>query len=146
MASSKSESQITWSTSNTKTLSTNSWVISDELLFNVEDWSGMIQFRADNSGTPASGDTVEIRYLYTVGDLDNGGGPTNDYPDANTSGSTVSRSELAVLLDTYNNYDPDGSAVPVNTAAKGVKIAARAAQGATRAIVLSARFISHRPQ
>lgn len=145
MSSSKVEAQITWSGSNTKTLSTNNWVISDELPFNVEDWRGAVQFRADNTGTPANGDTVEIRYLYTAGDLDNGGG-ANDYPDVNTSGSTAARGEVAAILDTYNNYDPDGVVVTVNTATKGVKIAARAAQGATRPIVVSCRYIAHRPQ
>lgn len=145
MASSKPESQITWGGANTKTLNTNNWFVSDELLFNIEDWDGGVQFRVDNSGTPASGDTVEIRYLYTSGDVDNGGG-ANDYPDVNTAGSTAATAEGAAFLDTYNNYDPDGVFVEVNTAAKGVKIAARAAQGATRSIVLSARYIAHRGQ
>lgn len=145
MASSRTETQVPWGGSNTKSLNTNSWFVTDEVLFNGEDWDGEVQIRADNSGTPASGDTVEVRILYTAGDLDNGGGP-NDYPDVNTAGSTAARAEFAALLDTYNNYDPDGTTVPVRTGHKGFKIAARAAQGATRAITLAVRLITHRPQ
>src|SRR5574337_1161550 len=84
MASSRVETQIQWGGANTKSLSTTSWFISDAVSFNAEDWEAELQIRADNSGTPASGDTVEIRLLYTVGDLDNGAG-ADDYPDANTS-------------------------------------------------------------
>lgn len=145
MASSRTETQVLWSSSNTKSLNSNSWFVSDAVSFNIEDWDGEIQIRADNSGTPASGDTVEIRILYTAGDLDNGGGG-DDYPDVNTSGSTAAQASFAAFLDTYNNYDPDGTSVPVRTANKGFKIAARAAQGATRAVTLAVRLITHRPQ
>lgn len=145
MASSRVETQILWGGANTKSLNTNNWFVSDEVSFHAEDWDGEIQFRVDNSGTPASGDTVEIRLLYTTGDLDNGGGP-NDYPDVNTSGSTAARAEFAVHLDTYNSYDPDSTTVPVRTGHKALKVAARAAQGSTRAITLAVRLITHRPQ
>lgn len=143
MAVSKVEQQITWSAANTKSLSTTSWFISDEITLNDSDWEGAIQLRADNSGTPASGDIVEVRILYSVGDLDAGGG-ANDYPDANTSGTTAAQANFLCLLDTYNNYDPDGRLCPIDTPPKAFKIAARAATGTTRAITLSARLITHR--
>lgn len=143
MAVSKVEQQVTWSAANTKSLSTANWFVSDEILLNDNDWEGAVQLRADNSGTPASGDTVEVRILYTVGDLDAGGG-ANDYPDANTSGTTAAQANFLASLDTYGNYDPDGKLVPIDTSAKGFKIAARAAQGATRAVTFAARLIVHR--
>jgi len=145
MASSRVETQVTWSSANTKSLNSNSWFVSDAIPFNAEDWEAELQIRADNSGTPASGDTVEVRILYTAGDVDNGGG-ADDYPDVNTSGSTAARAELAAFLDTYSNYDPDGITVPLRTSAKGFKVACRAAQGATRAITVALRLITHRPQ
>lgn len=143
MAVSKVETQITWAAANTKSLNSTSWFVSDEITLNDSDWEGGIQFRADNAGTPASGDTVEIRILYSVGDLDAGGG-ANDYPDANTSGTTAAQANFLALLDTYSNYDPDSKFCPIDTAPKAFKIAARAAQGATRAITLSGRLITHR--
>lgn len=140
MAVSKNEVQVTWSAANTKTLNTNNWVISDEITLNDSDWQAMVQARGDNAGTPASGDTVEIRVLYTTGDVDNGGG-SDDYPDVNTSGSTASQAPLLGVLDTYNNYDPDTFTRPISLAGKSkVKFAARAAQGATRSIVLAMRI------
>src|SRR5574337_1617780 len=145
MASSRVETQIQWGGANTKSLSTTSWFISDAVSFNAEDWEAELQIRAENSGTPASGDTVEIRLLYTVGDLHNGAG-ADDYPDANTSGTTAALADPATVLDTYNNYDPDGTTVPPRTSAKGFKLAARAAQGATRAVTLAVRMVAHRPQ
>lgn len=143
MAVSKVEQQITWSAANTQSLNSVNWFVSDAITLNDSDWEGSIQLRADNSGTPASGDTVEVRILYSVGDVDNGGG-ANDFPDANTAGTTASQANFLAMLDTYNNYDPDSKVVPIDTAPKAFKIAARAAQGGTRAITLAARLITHR--
>lgn len=143
MAASKVETQILWSSSNTKTLNSNNWFVSDEVTLDDSDWDGIIYARADNSGTPASGDTVDIRILYTAGDVDNGGGG-NDYADVNTSGSTAARANVLMFLDTYNNYDPDTSAAPINLSGKKFKIAARAPQGGSRSIVLALRLVTHR--
>lgn len=143
MAATKQATQVQWGGANTKTLSTNNWVVSDEITLNDQDWEIMAYARADNSGTPASGDTVEIRVLYTAGDVDGGGG-ANDYPDLNTSGTTGAQAELLGVLDTYSNYDPDTFMRPVAGTPPAIKFAARAAQGATRNIVLAMRIETRR--
>ena len=143
MAATKQATQVVWGGANTKTLSTNSWVISDEITLDDQDWEIMAYARGDNQGTPAAGDTVEIRALYTAGDVDNGGG-SSDYPDLNTSGSTASQAELLGVLDTYANYDPDTFVRPVSGTSPTVKFAARAAQGATRNIILAMRIETRR--
>jgi len=124
-------------------MTTNNWYVSDEITLDAADWSAGIAVRADNAGTPASGDQVEVRVLYTNGDVDNGGG-ANDYPTMNTSGATGAQGNYLCLLDTYSNYDPDQTYRAVDATAKGVKLAARAYQGATRNITLAARLITHR--
>ncbi len=141
---SKVETQVTWAAANTKTLNTNNWVVSDEVTLNDSDWSALVYIRADNSGTPADGDTVELRLLPTAGDVDNGGG-ADDYPDVNTSGATAAQSMFLAMLDTYGAYDPDTCPVVLDSLPfSKFKIAARAAQGATRNIVLSVRVKTHR--
>lgn len=143
MAVTKVETQITWSSSNTITLNSNNWVVSDEVSLDDADWEGLIAARADNAGTPASGDTVEVRILYTAGDVDNGGG-ANDYPTMNTGGSTGAQATRLMVLDTYANYDPDFKVVPIHVAAKKFKLAARAAQGGTRNVTCAFRLVTHR--
>lgn len=139
----KEEIPVLWGGAATKTLNTNNWVVSDEVTLNVSDFAALLVARADNASTPGSGDEVELRALYTVGDVDNGGG-ADDYPDVNTAGATASGAPLIGLLDTYNRYDPDWIQRPLNTSCKKFKIAARAKQGATRNITIAIRIGTHR--
>ena len=48
---------------------------------------------ADAVQSALNGDTVEVRILYTAGDVDNGAG-SDDYADANTSGTTAVRGRI----------------------------------------------------
>lgn len=141
MASSRSETQITWSSAAYVTVSSATVVWSDAFLFNVEDWEGELQVNADNAGTAASGDTCDVYIAYTTGDIL--GDSNNDY-------ATTEHAEFAMRLDTYATNtpgeDPANRSCPVRTGATGFKVGVSCAQAATRNITVRARVVTHRPQ
>ena len=137
MASSRNETQITWSAANSVTVSSATRVASDALAFpSVEDWDGMVQVNADNASSPLSGDVCDVFVVYTSGDVLGDSG--DDY---DTSGHAT----FLGRLDTYTE-DPARGTFPVNTAAKGLKIVLSCPQAASRNVVVRARLITHRPQ
>ena len=69
MPSSRNETQITWSTASSVTVSSATVVWSDAFLFNVEDWEAEVQVDANNAGTPATGDVCDVYIAYTTGDI-----------------------------------------------------------------------------
>ncbi len=141
MASSRNETQITWSSASSVSLNSNSAFTSDAFTYNAEDWAAELQVRADNSGTPASGDTVDVYIAYTAGDI---------LGDTGSDYDTTEHAEFLCRLDTYATNtpgeDPACKTVPIRTGALGFKIIAQANQGATRAVTFRARVVTHRPQ
>lgn len=142
MASSINESQITWSAASSVSLSTNSRVDSDAVALNIEDWDGSVQLSADNSGTPASGDVVDVYVKWTNGDILGDSG--DDY-------DTDEHAEFLCRLDTYATNtpgeDPVRKTVPLWVSGKkGFKLSVVAAQGASRAVTFRARLVTHRGQ
>jgi hypothetical protein len=138
MASTKNETQVQFSSTNEITINNTSWNLSDPVALNVEDWDAELLMWADNQGTPASGDTVEVRVLYTNGSVDGSAG--DDYVNQDNG-------EYMALLDTYNNDDGNGvvlSSVPLRTCPDGFKLAVKAAQGSTRNIKFRALLQTHR--
>lgn len=138
MASTKNETVVNFSSSAEITLNDNNWHVSDAVAFNVEDWDAEILAWADNQGTPASGDTVDVRVLYTNGNVDGVAG--DDYVNQDNG-------EFLALLDTYNNDDGNGvvlSSVPLRTCPDGFKLAVKAAAGATRNVKFRALLQTHR--
>lgn len=143
MASSRVETQVTWAAASSLTISSNtSYNASDAITFNVEDWDAAVQVSADNAGTPASGDVVNVYISYTAGDV------------LGDTGSDYDTDEHATFLGTLDTYatnvpgeDPARRTFPLpTTAALGFKLLAQAPQAATRNIVLRARLVTHRPQ
>ena len=141
MASSRNETQITWSTATSVTVSSATVIWSDPFLFNDEDWDAEIQINADNAGTAASGDTCTVFVAYTTGDIL--GDMGNDY-------ASPEHAEFALMLDTFATNtpgeDPANRSVPVRTGAKGFRVDVSCPQAATRNIVVRARIVTHRPQ
>ena len=139
MASTREETQITWSSASSISVSSSSNSTSDAFAFNASDWSAAIQINADNNGTPASGDTVDVYILWTTGDILGDSG--DDY-------DTVEHAQRLCRLDTYATNtpgeDPARVTIPLdNIAAKGFKIYA-ANNSAGRAITVRARIITQR--
>lgn len=142
MPSVKVETQIQWSAADLVTLNTNNRVDSDAVALNVEDWRGAVQISADNAGTPASGDVVDVYVKWTAGDV---------LGDTGADYDTDEHAEWLCRLDTYPSNtpgeDPARKTVPLAVAGKtGLKLSVVAAQGATRSVVLRARLVTHRPQ
>lgn len=134
MASTKEANPVLWSTSATKTLSDNNWAVSDEFTLNTEDWDDHLWIKADNQGTPASGDTAQIKFLANDG--------SNNYNSP--SGASSPQNVHLTTLDTYNNLDPDGTLVKIPAVAGKFKIAAKGNQTATRNIVLTIVCLTRR--
>lgn len=98
MALQKTYTQIEWSTADSISVSSGSNSTSDEMTPAADAISLMVQCKADNGGTPASGDVVDIYILRTLGD------PDAD-PDSADEFATVDHAEWVATLDT-NEEDP----------------------------------------
>lgn len=127
MAITKAEVQITWAAANSQSVAAGGNATSDAFTFNAAAFSAMLTVKADNNGTPASGDTVDFYLLYTTGDPD--GASTDEY-DSTTQGTYLGQ------LDTFVT-DPAQRTITVNPSAKGGKIYA-VNSSAGRAITVSA--------
>jgi hypothetical protein len=141
MASSRVSTTITWSSLATTTCTGNTVVASDAFTFNVEDWEATLVVAADNQGTPAAGDTVDLWVSWTAGDV---------LGDSGDDFTTDEHSEFLGRLDTVAantpGEDPVRAAFHLPTGAVGFKLLARANQGATRNVVLRAMISTHRVQ
>ena len=112
MAVSKSNTQVTWSSATSKSVSSSSNATSDAHTFSSNAVAAMITIKADHSGTPASGDTVDFFLLYTTGDPD---ASSDDEYDSSGHGMHLA------TLDT-NTDDPAIKTVEIPVSAKGFKI------------------------
>lgn len=140
MALTRNETQVQWSAADSITLSaaTISW--SDAITFNATDVAGGLMVSADNAGTAASGDTMEVWIAYTAGDVL--GDTGDDY-------ATDEHATYCGVLDTFATNtpgeDPARRAIPIDVVSfKGCKIGVKAAQAATRNIVARVRLHTQR--
>lgn len=139
MAAGRTSTALQWSASSSKTINSATAVLSDAFTFAAGTVSAVVTISADNQGTPASGDTVDIAFAYTTGDVLGDSG--DDY-------DTTEHAQIfgyGRTLDTYGSNapgeDPARITVPVPPeliAAKGFKLVLTAAQAASRNIVVRA--------
>ena len=115
MAVANSEIQVTWSSSNSASVSGGATAASDTMSFSASAFDAMVTLKADNSGTPASGDTVDFYALLSCGDPDGSG--ADEFPNDDSDGIFLAR------LDT-NSDDPAIATVALPVA-KAVKIFAK---------------------
>ena len=134
MANARTETQVTWSTASNITLDDNVWHLSDEMAINSSTFSILVQLDANNGSTPQTGDVVETKVLYTVGDILEDSG--NDY-------DTKEHGQYLRLLDTFIE-DPARTSVQLSIAPGNFKIAAKAPLGTSRNIVFRARIVELR--
>ena len=128
MAVANNEIQIEWDSGNSsKSVNAAGSATSDVFSFSATAVDAMITLKADNAGTPASGDTVELYLLATCGDPD--GNSTDEYPADNDEGI------LMAALDTNVN-DPAVKTVTCPVA-KGAKLFAKS-NASSNAITVSA--------
>ena len=113
MAVASNEIQIKWAAANSKSVAGSASEISDSFTFNASSFQATIILKADNSGAPASGDTIDYDYLPTSGDPDGSGG---DEFATNNHAISLGR------IDT--NADDPGVMVVTLPVAKGGKLRA----------------------
>ncbi len=121
------EQQVTWSSSNSVSISAGSRQTSDGVTLSTSAFAAMITLKADNNGTPAGGDTVDFYALLSCGDPDGSG--SDEFPNDDSSGIFLAR------LDT--GADDPALATVALPVAKAVKLCA-VSSAASNAITVSA--------
>lgn len=133
MALAVNEQQVTWSAANSVSIAAGGNNTSDAVTHTSGTvFQAKIQLKADNDGTPASGDTVDFYLLESQGDPD---GASTDEFDTTTQGTHLAR------LDT-NTDDPALTTVWVPGPLYKSKIYAVNNSGG-RAITVSALIQEH---
>lgn len=139
MALTRSETAITWSSAASITLSSATRQDSDAITFDATDIAASIQINADNAGTPASGDVLDIYIKWTTGDIL---GDTGD--DYDTSEHAMFLGRLDTVAANTPGEDPARRTYSIPVSAKGFKLSVEAPQAGTRNIVVRARLASQR--
>lgn len=140
MAASINETQFTWSAASSKTLSAATRADSDAITLNAADSAASVQISADNQGTPASGDVLNVYAKYSNGDI---------LEDSADDFDTDKGAEYLGQLDTYSTSgeDPQRKTFPLRVfGKKAVKISVVAPNAATRNMVVRARLVTNRQQ
>ncbi len=109
------EIQVTWSSSNSTSIAAGATATSDAMAFSASAFDAMITLKADHSGTPISGDVVDVYALLSCGDPDGTG--ADEFPNDDSDGIFLAR------LDTYAD-DPAIATLTIPVA-KAVKIFAK---------------------
>ena len=91
MAISRNSIQVTWSGANTISVAAAGTNDSDSISLSSTGIAAQIMCKADNSGTPADGDTVDV-YLQYIAD-----------PDGDSANDTDTIGISLCQLDTYND-------------------------------------------
>jgi hypothetical protein len=133
MAITRSETQVQWSASDSVSVGSGSNTTSDEISIDQTCFQAKVHFKADNDGTPASGDTVDFYLLESLGDPDGSG--TDEF-------ATAEQGQHLAVLDTNAN-DPAETAVWIPAPFYKAKIYAVNNSGG-RAITVSATIMEHR--
>lgn len=131
MAVTRSQYQVTWSSSNSVSVASGGNATSDDVTLAAATFDGSVTLKADNDGTPASGDTVDFFLLASTGDPDGTGTQEYDSED-DTHPRWLAR------LDT-NTTDPAVATVTIPVTAADVRIYAINNSGG-RAITVSAEI------
>jgi hypothetical protein len=139
MAITRTQTQVTWSSASTLSVTSATEVVSDVITLDDTCVALSIQLSADNAGTPASGDTAVWRIQWSNGDvLANTG---DDY-------DTTEHAQYLTTLDTFATNtpgeDPVRRTIDVPPTATKFKLAVTCANAATRNVVIAARIDEQR--
>lgn len=132
---------ILWSAAASITLSSSTRQDADAFTFDATDVAAVITVTADNAGTPASGDIVDVYIKWTTGDVLGDSG--DDY-------DTTEHAEYLGRLDTVAantpGEDPARRTWSLNhmIGAKGFKLSVEAPQAASRNVVVRAMVATQR--
>jgi len=129
MAITKAQSQITWSAADSISVAAGGAQDSDAQSISGNATAGSLSVEANNSGTPASGDTVDVYLLQTNGDTTGAAG-ADAYDTAN-------HGEYLGQLDT-NSDNPAQRTFDIPVSASSFKL--RLVSNAASAITCYARY------
>lgn len=132
MAISKTKSQILWGGSSTIAVAAAGNSTSDAQAISDNAVSAGLVIKADNAGTPASGDELSVKILYTHGD------PDAD-PDVADEYDTAANAGIVAVLDT-NAEDPVVVSIPIAVAATGFKVYVSNG-AASNSLTVSAQYV-----
>lgn len=91
MAITKPSTQVEWSGADTISVTSGATQTSDAVTIDATTVGLSLTVKADNAGTPASGDTISVYVLHSTGDPDVDPDNTDEYDDPGT---------LVAVLDT----------------------------------------------
>jgi hypothetical protein len=129
MAVGNNELQVLWGEAASKSVAAAATEISDAISFSATTIAATVTLKADNAGTPSSGDTVDVYALLSAGDPD--GASDAEFPAVKEHGLFLFR------LNTYGSgFDPAVATTPL-TVGVAVKLLA-VSNAASNAIVVSA--------
>lgn len=126
---------VQWSGSGSVSLTSNTTrVASDAVTVHADAVEGAIQVKADNAGTPASGDTIDLWVVWSVD---------------GTNYDTEEHAQFLGRLDTYGSNDPGedpaAKTFSLNVNAKQkFKLLSRGNQAASRNQTITATYNEHR--
>jgi len=139
MAITRTQTQVQWTSANTKSITSATEVVSDVVTLDPTCVSLAITVSADNAGTPASGDTAVWRIQWSTGDV---------LADTGDDYDTSEHAQYLTTLDTYSTNtpgeDPARRTIIVDVVAQKFKLACTCANAATRNVTIAARIEEQR--
>jgi hypothetical protein len=133
------ETQITWSSASSLSVTSASEVVSDPFTLDDTCIKADITVYADNAGTPASGDTAVFRIRGSAGDILGDTGDDFDTPE---------HARLLTVLDTYATNapgeDPAQRTIVDAQLPQKFELACICANAATRNMTIRARVVEQR--
>lgn len=139
MAITRNQTQVTWSSASTLSVTSATEVVSDVITLDDTCVALSIQLSADNAGTPASGDTTVWRIQWSNGDV-----LANSGDDYDTSEHAQFLAQLDTFATNTPGEDPARMTVTVTPVSKKFKLACTCANAATRNVTIAARIDEQR--
>lgn len=139
MAITRNQTQVTWSSASTLSVTSATEVVSDVITLDDTCVALSIQLSADNAGTPASGDTAVWRIQWSNGDV-----LANTGDDYDTSEHAQFLAQLDTFATNTPGEDPARMTVTVTPVSKKFKLACACANAATRNVTIAARIDEQR--
>lgn len=125
----KQARQVYWAGAVTVSVAAGGAATSDAITPGADAVGAILQVKADNTGTPAAGDTLDVYLLMTAGDPDAATDVADEY-------DTINHGLFLMRLDTSAD-DPALKSVEIPTAMKGYKV--RVVNNGASAMTVSAQ-------
>ena len=132
--SNNNDAAVLWSAASTKSLNSTSRFDSDAVTIHADAVSASIQVKCDNSGTPASGDYVDLWIKWSP-----------DAAEYDTDEHAMPLGRIDTVAANNPGEDPATRTFSIEVSGKqSFKLSSTANQGGTRAITISAIYNEHR--